>query len=145
MQQRKRTFIRPLLLVLMLVIGSVHAEAVLTCAVMDMVMHDDCSCDDYKRDQDCVDSGFDATVDSGRDRCCEISVEFNIVEDARQDKQIVRPARVRFDVDQPQSIVASFDVIEPRRALAIPRVIQSVPTPSRFGSDTYLITQRLRI
>ena len=146
MQQRKRTFFRPLLLVLMLVIGPVHAQIVLACAAMDMVMHGDCSCDDYKKDKDCVDSGFDATVDSDGNPCCELSVEFNVNKDTRHDKPIVKPAEARSDVDQPQTIVALFNPIEPPRAFAIPRVIQSpLPTPSRCGSDTYLITQRLRI
>ena len=145
MQQRKQTIIHPLLLVLMLVIGPVHAQAVLACAVMDKVMHDDCSCDDYTRDEDCVDSSFDATVDSDSDQCCELSAELNIDEDAKQDKPIVKPAEMRSDADQPLSIVASIDLIEAPRAVAVLHVIQSVPTLSRFGSDIYLITQRLRI
>ena len=145
MYQRKPNFIRPLLLVLMLVIGPVHAQNVLTCAVMDMVMHSDCFCDGDKRDKACMDSSFDIAADSDDAPCCEHSVNLTSDEDARRANPIVKPTGVHADVDQSQTIVASFDVIESRRALAIPRVIQSVPTPSRSSSDIYLITQRLRI
>ena len=129
----------------MLVIGPVHAQTVLACAVMDMVMHDDCSCDDYKKDKVCVGSGFDTAVDSGDDPCCERSVELSIDEDARQDTPSAKPAEVRSDVDQLQAIIASIYFIEPPRTIAALGVIQSLPTPSRSNSDTYLITQRLRI
>ena len=145
MQQRKRTIIHPLLLVLMLVIGPVHAQTVLACAMMDMVMHGECFCGSHEKDKNWVDSGCDAAVDSGDGPCCELSVELSIDEDARQDTPSAKPAEMRSDADQPQSIIASFDFIEAPRAVAVLGVIQSVPTFSRFGSDIYLITQRLRI
>lgn len=145
MLKRKRTFIRPLLLVLMLVIGPVHAQTVLACAAMDKVMHDDCFCDDYNKDKNCADAGIGAAVDSGGDPCCELSVEFNIDEDARHDKPIAKPAEVRSDVDPPQSIIAAFDPVELPRPVAVLGAVQSFQTSGGFGSDTYLITQRLRI
>ncbi len=145
MHQRKPKFIRLLLLVLMLAIGPVHAQNVLTCAVMGMVMHSDCFCDGDEKDKACVDSRYDTVLDSGDDPCCEHSVKLSIDEDSRQATQIVKPAGVRADVDQPPTIIASFDVFEPPRTIVKRGVIQSLPAPSRFGSDTYLITQRLRI
>ena len=131
---------------LILVIGPVHAQTVFACTMMDMVMRGGCSHDDHTKDNDCVDSGFDTAAVSGDDPCCEQSVKFSIDEDARQATPIVKPAEARSVVaDQTQAIVASFNVNDPRRTLVVLRVIQSLPGPGRSGSDTYLITQRLRI
>jgi hypothetical protein len=145
MQQRKRTFIRPLLLALILVIGPVHAQAMMACAAMDMSMSSEHDCDDHKKTSDCLDSGLDTTVDSVDDPCCEPSVELSIDESTRQNTPIVKPAEIHPGVDLIQAIIASFYVIEPPRGAALLGSNQSFPTPSRPGSNTYLITQRLRI
>lgn len=129
----------------MLVIGPVHAQIVLACAAMDMVMHDDCSCDGFTKDRDCVDSGFDTAVHSSSDPCCELSAEICIDEGDGQAAPSAKPPEMRSDVDRPQTIIASFDFVEPLQSVAGLGVIRSVPTPGRFGSDIYLITQRLRI
>ena len=141
MLQRKRSFIRPLLLALLLVIGPVHAQAVMACAAMDMDMYSGHGCDDHKKDSDCLDSGHDI----GDDPCCEHSVEFSIDEDTKQKTPIAKSAEIHPGVDLFQAIIASFYVIEPTRAAALLGPNQSFPTASRSGSDTYLITQRLRI
>ncbi len=145
MEQRKRTSIRPLLLILMLVVGPVHAHSVLECAMTDMVSHDDCHCDDHETGKDCVDAAFDSTIDSDDEPCCERSVEINVDEDARRDTPGAKAVELRTDVDHPQTIVASFDPIEPPKVIATGDKVQSFPTPGRTGSDIYLITQRLRI
>jgi hypothetical protein len=145
MQQRKRIFIRPLLLVLMLVLGPLHAQTIFACTMMDVAMHDDCCCDDDCQDKDCVDSTLDTALDSSEEPCCEQSVEVRIDEDARQHAPIVKHAEVGSDVDQLQTIFTSFYVIEPPRTAGLAGLDQSFPTPSRSDSDTYLITQRLRI
>ena len=130
---------------LILVIGPVHAQSVFACAMMDMVMYSGCSHDGHKKNENCVDSVLDTAAESGDDPCCEQSVKLSIDEVARQATPIVKPAEVLSDADQPQAIVASFNVIEPRRTLVVLRVIQTLPGPGRSGSDIYLITQRLRI
>lgn len=141
----KQTSIRSLLLALMLVIGPVHAQIVFACAMVDMAMHGECACCDHENDKPCVDSDCDIAVDSGDDPCCEQSVELGFDDDARQNTPGAKPAEMRADADPPQIIIASFDLIEPPRVVAVRGVVQSLPTPGRFGSDTYLITQRLRI
>ena len=75
MRRFKRTFIRPLLLALMLVMGSVHAQIVFACAMMDMAVQGECACCDHENGKPCVDSDCDIAVDSGDDPCCEQSVE----------------------------------------------------------------------
>lgn len=141
----KRTFIRPLLLALLLVMGPVHAQVVFACAMMDMAVQGECDCCDHENGKACVDSDCDMAVDSGDGPCCEQSVEFSLDDDARQNTPGAKPAEMRSDAGRPQSIIASFDLIEPPRVVAAPGVRRYLPTPGRFGSDTYLITQRLRI
>ena len=145
MLRLKRTFIRPLLLALMLVIGPVHAQIVFACAMMDMAVHGECACCDHENDKPCVDSDCAIAVDPGDAPCCEQSVELSFDEDARQNTPGAKAAQIRTDADRPQTIVASFDLIEPPRVVAARGVVQSLPSPGRAGSDTYLITQRLRI
>jgi hypothetical protein len=129
----------------MLVVGPVHAQIVVACAMMDMAMHGECGGCDHENDKACVDSDCDITVESEDDPCCEQSVELSFDDAARQDTPGAKPAEIRADADRPQIIIASFDLIEPPRVVAARGVVQSLPTPGRFGSDTYLITQRLRI
>lgn len=145
MQRRKRPFIRPLLLVLMLVLGPLHAQTVFACAMMDTVMHGECCCAGHKSDEDCIDSGCDGAVNSNNDPCCERSVEVSVDEDARQDTPILKSVEVRSDADPPQAIVTSFDDIAPPQRRAAEFLFQSLPDVRHSGSDTYLITQRLRI
>ena len=141
----KRTFIRPLLLAVMLVMGPMHAQIVFACAMMDMAVQGECDCCDHENGKPCVDSDCDIAVDSEDAPCCEQSVEFSFDGDAGQNTPSAKPAEIRADADRPQVIIASFDFIEPPRMVAARGVVQSLPTPGRFGSDTYLITQRLRI
>ena len=129
----------------MLVMGPVHAQIVFACAMMDMAMHGECACCDHDNDKPCVDSDCDIAVDSDDDPCCEQSVELGFDDVAGQSKPGAKPAEIRADADQPQSIIFSFDLIEPPRLVAARGFVQSLATPARAGSDIYLITQRLRI
>jgi hypothetical protein len=111
-----------------------------------MVSRDDCHCDDHETGKDCVDAAFDSTIDSDDEPCCERSVEINVDEDARRDTPGAKPVELRTDVDHPQTVGASFDlIIEPPKVVAARSEVQSFPPPGRAGSDIYLITQRLRI
>ena len=71
----KRTFIRPLLLALLLVMGPMHAQIVFACTMMDMAVQGECDCCDHENGKPCVDSDCDIAVDSDDDPCCEQSVE----------------------------------------------------------------------
>jgi hypothetical protein len=72
-------------------------------------------------------------------------VSISIDEEARQDAPIIKSVEVRSDVDPPTGIVATlpdFDLL-PRR---VAHRLDFSPSDSfKSGSDTYLITQRLRI
>lgn len=129
----------------MLVIGPVHAQIVYACAMMEMAAHGECACGDHENDKLRVDSDCDIAVDSGDDPCCEQSVELGFDDDARQNTPGAKPAEIRAGADQPQIIIASFDLIEAPRLVAAHGVVQYLPTLGRAGSDIYLITQRLRI
>ena len=112
---------------------------------MDTVILYACCCDGHKTDKDCVDSSCDVMLESNRGPCCEISVEISINEDTRQDSPLVKPVEIRSDVDPPQAIIVNFfDILVPPHS-AVALVVHSQPIAGLSGSDTYLITQRLRI
>ncbi|MCH9670539.1 MAG: hypothetical protein K0U93_03730 [Gammaproteobacteria bacterium] len=135
MNRRLRTFLRSVL-ILIVASGPLQAQTVFACSMMDMVM-EECCCGDH--------IVGDATVEANEEPCCEQSVEIRVDEDARQDLCAVRPLEVGSDVDPPHAIVAPFDVVavpQERSAFVVylpPLIVRS------SGTDTYLITQRLRI
>lgn len=105
----------------------------------------ECCCDNHKTNEDCVDSSCDAMLGSNKGPCCERSIEISINEDARQDTPLAKPFEIRSDVDPPQAnITNSFDILlSPQYAVAL--VAHPRPIAGLSGSNTYLITQRLRI
>ncbi len=134
-----------MLILLVLVIGPLQAQTAFACKMMDTVMLGECCCEAHVALKDCVDSDCDAAVDSSWDPCCERSVDVSIDDDARQDTPIVKPVEVPSDVDPPQAIAASFDVLILSQSFVARSVLQPHPIAGQSGSDTYLITQRLRI
>jgi hypothetical protein len=145
MNRPRPSYLRSVLLVLVLAVGPIQAQTMFACAMMDTVMHADCCCGDRAVHRGCVDSSCDAALESGRDPCCEQSVELGIDDDARQDSPVVNPAVVRSDVDPPQAIVASFDALVPAQSVQTPCVFQPYSDTGQSSSDIYLVTQRLRI
>jgi hypothetical protein len=113
--------------------------------MMDTVMHDECCCDNHEVHKDCVDASCDAAPGSSQDPCCERSLEVSLDEDARQDSPITKPVEVRSDVDPPLAIVASTDGLARPQSVASYVVFAPFDFTAHAGSDTYLITQRLRI
>lgn len=105
---------------------------------------EECCCDALPSSKEIIDPGFDAAVGSGLP-CCEQLVEIRVDEDARQDTRISKPLEIRSDVDPPQAIVDSIDVIAAPPARPALVVYQPRPFIHSSGIDTYLITQRLRI
>lgn len=143
MNRRLRTFLRPVL-ILIVAAGPLHAQTVFACSMMDMVM-EECCCDDHRIGKGCIDSDCDAAVGPSEEPCCEQSVEVQVDEDAREDARIVKPLEIRSDVDPPHAIVASFDMIAAPQERSALVVYQPRPIARSSGTDTYLITQRLRI
>jgi len=143
MKRHLRTIQRSLL-ILIVAIGPLQAQTVFACSMMDMVM-EECCCDDHQTGKERFDSDWDAAVVSNDAPCCEQSVELQIDEDARQDTRVVNPSEIRSDVDPPQAIVTAFDANAAPHGRSVIIVSQPQPIALHSGSDTYLITQRLRI
>lgn len=145
MIRRNPSLARVLLVLGVLIVGPLQAQSVFACPMMDDVMHGECCCVGHKTDEDCVNADCDGAVDANTDPCCDRTVTISIDEEARQDAPIVKPVEVRSDVDPPAGIVATiteFDLL-PRHVTL--RLDFSPPDLCYSRSDTYLITQRLRI
>jgi hypothetical protein len=143
MTLRNPSFLRALLL-LILAIGPLQAQSVFACAMMDTVV-DDCCCDDHKSDDYCKDSACGSTLQSGDDPCCERSIEVHIDAEAAQNTSLVKLTDVRSDADPPQILVSSIDALSPSPPNLIHGNYRYLPVAGQSGSDTYLVTQRLRI
>lgn len=112
---------------------------------MDEVKRGDCCCIGHSLDEDCPDAKCDGAFNSDAEPCCERSLEVSIREGARQNTPIVNSVEVRSEVDPPPAIAASLNEhFSPQSLVAIclgfPR-----STLRHSGSNTYLLTQRLRI
>jgi hypothetical protein len=139
------SILRATLLILVLAFGPLQARTLFACAMMGTSMLDECCCEAHTSIKDCIDAECDGIVDSGGVPCCEISVQISVDDDARQDTPIVKTAHIRSDVDPPQVIAASFPV-----PVLSPSLLTTAVFPPPFSvelsaSDTYLVTQRLRL
>ena len=142
MQRHTRPLIRPLLLVAMLVLGSLHAQTLFACDMMDTIVHDTCCCDEHER---CVRSDCGAVLENERDPCCEASVGLSIEHASDQTDPLNGPSKVRFDLDPAPPVLATSGVdAHPYRIVTVyyPRAARRDRPP---GSQIYLVTQRLRI
>lgn len=145
MNRRHPTFRRSLLVLLVLGIGPLQAKTLFACAMTDMVMVDECCCEVSAAHKDCVGSGGDVAGDSNHDHCCERSVEVNVDQSGDEDSPLAKPVQVSSDVDPPQGIIASLNLVTQQSSLVATGALRPLPMTGQSGSDTYLITQRLRI
>lgn len=143
MNRRLRTFLRSVL-ILIVAIGPLQAQIVYACSMMDSVMTE-CCCDHHRIGEEHIGSDFDAAAEPGEEPCCEQSVEVQVDEDVRQDTQIVKPSELRSDVNPPQTIIISLSVIAAPQKPSAFVVYQSRSCTHSPGTDTFLITHRLRI
>lgn len=133
------------LLVLALFMGPVQAQSVFTCAMMDEVVHGDCCCATHRTTDDCENADRDAPANRTLERCCDQSIELSFNPDAQDEWRVTKPFELRTGLDPPPAVVCSItlDVLTPTRsAIAIPPLHSDAHL---IRSDTYLITQRLRI
>lgn len=135
MEQRNPSLLRALLL-LVLTIGPLQAQTVFACAMMETVVHGNCCCDAHSTD--------DVAPAEDGCSCCELSIELSVNVDARPDAPIVKQTEVNSDPDPPQFLVSL-----PASSSSHPRKIRGVfrrlAITSQSGSDTWLLTQRLRL
>ena len=136
MSQQKRSSIRSLLLILLLVIGPVQAQTLFACEMMEEVILDTCCCDDHP---DLADVSI-----AKSDPCCEKRVELSVDHASDQTTPITKPVEVRSDVDPPAMLIATQ--LNPPNQRADRAVFPSSANAApENGSRTYLVTQRLRI
>ena len=95
MNRRNKSFLRPLLLLLILVVGPLQAQTVFACLTMDMVMNNANNC---KTNQDCVYMDFDDVLDLNQSPCFEQTIVLSINQDIQQNIPIINSV-VESDVD----------------------------------------------
>ena len=127
-------------LVFLLLVGPLQAQQVFACAMMGAVFLDDCCCEDHNN---CADSDSSDEITS-ENQCCEESIQLSFNNEANSEVDFVKPVEIRSDVDPPVTIViASEQWVKPIRFAEIGNYYTS--SPDNQGSDTYLVTQRIRI
>jgi hypothetical protein len=144
MKPRKPSFARTLLL-LIVALGPLQAQTVFACAMMGRVMQEECCCEHHASARDCETADCGDTLESGEPPCCERSVDITADPDARHDGAISTPVELRSDVESPYFLISSFEASFTPQAILGTRGLHSECTADPGGSDTYLVTQRLRI
>lgn len=94
--------------------------------------------------QDCVNLDCEGALDSNEDLCCEGSAALSINPDLQQNLPAINLVEVESDVDPPQTIVTTLNLFSPAQTFATLVVFPRINS-GQSGSNTYLITQRLRI
>ncbi len=152
MYRRNRSFLRPLLLMLMLVVGPLQAKTLFACTKIektdeivvhntsDVTKHNTSLCNDH---QDCINLDFDDMLDLDQNPCCEQSVVLSINQDLQQNMPSINSV-VESDIDPPQMATTTLDLFLPSQTVVVSVVLPRINS-GRSGSNTYLITQRLRI
>lgn len=141
MNRRNKSFLRPLLLLLILVVGPLQAQTVFACVTMDMVMNVVDSC---KTNQDCVNMDLDDVLDLNQDPCFEQSIVLSINQDLQQNIPAINSV-IESDIDPPQAMGTALDFVFQQQAVLEIVAFPRVNLPGQSSSNTYLITQRLRI
>lgn len=144
-RSRKSPSLRTVLLLGLLAIGPLQAQAAYACAMMDAVVHHDCCCDDSVDESDHLRSERATSAEGERTPCCDVSVKITVDQETRQDTPVFKPSGERFDPDSGPALVATFD----RSLLALRPPASYARLFARSllsaGSDTWLVTRRLRI
>ena len=137
--------LQTLLTLLLMVVGPLQVQNVFACSMMDEVMHGECCCVGHKSDQDCIDADCDSAADSRSEPCCERSTQVIIDHEAQQDVPVVKPVEIRSDVDPPPALVCAYIAFLKPPSCAAYATAWLASRERCSASDTYLVTQRLRI
>ncbi|MCZ6855329.1 MAG: hypothetical protein O7G86_15565 [Gammaproteobacteria bacterium] len=136
MRSHRKQAVRPVLMVLLLLLGPLNAQTVFACMMMSGVVLESCCCDDHEP--------VINKLDTEHEPCCEKFVELRT--DPTSDlSTFTKPVEVRSDVDPPSAVFLAINlVVQPDRVITIATSNRdnSFHHP---GSRTYLVTQRLRI
>ncbi len=139
MNLHRRLIIRAL--IFLLLAGPLQVQQVFACGMMDAIFLDDCCCEDHNR---CTDSDCGDVITTGNNPCCEESIELNFNNEANEELAVIKSVEIRSDVDPPPvNVFAAEQFAEPIRITVTNDLYSN--SPFNLGSNTYLITQRLRI
>jgi len=144
MMVRQQTFGKMLLLVALLIAATVQVNSVFACEMLDTTFVNDCCCGDEGAAQ-CVDSSCAQDVGLLTESCCDVSIKISVTDDSDRLLFAIAATANQSNVDPPPGISNNSNpALQPSRPLedslrdGNPRVLGS-------ASNTYLITQRLRI
>jgi hypothetical protein len=108
---------------------------------MDATFFDDCCCGDHNN---CADANCSDAMTSKDSVCCQVSTELNYNNEANEDLPVITSVEIRSNVDPPPAITSPIkQLVEPVRFTETS--YRYTNPPDKLGSNTYLITQRLRI
>jgi len=137
---------------LMLVVGPLQAKILYACAeiertigitthnVSDMDTHSTDLCNGH---EECINIDCSAAFDSNQGLCCEESSVISINQYLQQNIPILSSI-VESDIDPPQMATTTLDLFLPSQTVVISVVLPRINS-GQSGSNTYLITRRLRI
>ncbi|MEE8042367.1 MAG: hypothetical protein V3T15_06185 [Pseudomonadales bacterium] len=142
MQRRDRKTARVLLLGLALLGGTLQAQTIYLCDMMDAPAQHECCCDDHRMyaRQDCHDA-----LERTSGPCCEQAVELSFNQDSEHPIKAPNSAEMRSDVDPPSFVHPAFDRWLKPNVIAILAGYAMADPAHHPDADTYLITRRLRI
>ncbi len=134
-------------------VGPLHAQILYACAQIEkassLAIHNTSDASKHNADtcnahQSCVNIDCDNALNSSQGRCCEESAVLTINPDLQQNIPAINLAEVESDVDPPQVIPTILSSFLPQQASVVSVVFPRINS-GQSGSNTYLITQRLRI
>jgi hypothetical protein len=122
-------------------VGPLQAQQGFACGMMDTTFYDDCCCDDHNN---CADADCSDAISTEKSQCCEESIQLSFNNEANDEVKVIKSVEIRSNVDPPPEIVfAVGQLVEPIRITVASN--QYLSPPCNPGSNTYLITKRLRI
>lgn len=152
MYRYNKSLLRTSLLILMLSVGPLHAQILYACAQIEkasaLAIHNTSDASGHNADlcnahQSCVNVDCDNVLNSSQGQCCEKSAELTVSPDLQENIAAINLVEVESDVDPPKPISVKLAFLPKQTFIA------SVESPfikaGQSGSDTYLITHRLRI
>ncbi len=153
MCKRNRSFSRVLLLLLVLVAGPLQAQILYACAKIEktasVISHNASDMDIHSTDlcsghEECFNTDCNAIFDSSQGLCCEESPVISINQDLQQNIPILS-SMIESDIDPPQATGTRYDSCFQKKVISTFEVFSPPDFSSQSGSNTYLITRRLRI
>jgi len=135
------------------VAGPLQAQVLYACAEIEktvgMTTHNVSGMDTHSTDlcnghKECISIDCNAAFDSSQELCCEEASVISINQDLQQNIPILS-SMVESDIDPPQETYTTFDSDFQKKIISTFVAFPPSNFSSQSGSNTYLITRRLRI